>query len=156
MVDGGSMVDRGSFVSRGSLVGRGGMVDGGSLVDRGSLVGSRGRGILGFSRVGNISNISTISIINLVGNSLGSAIRKCNRVGSTGSITISVLSSIVVGSRVIISYSIVECIHWRLIIAGLMVSWGSRSITIPGGKVSRSSSNQSKQDENLHFDLSCF
>ena len=143
-----SLVDRGSLIDRGGMVDRGSMVSRGSFVSRGSMV-SRGRGILGLSRVGNISNISTISIINLVGNSLGSAIRKCNRVGSTGSITISVLSSIEVGSRVIISYSIVECIHWRLIIAGLMVSWGSRSITIPGGKVSGSSSNQSKQDENL-------
>ena len=131
------------------MVDRGSLVDGGRLVDGGSLVWGRGSSILGLSGVGNISNISTISIINLVGNSLGSAIRKCNRVGSTGSITISILSSIELGSRVIISYSIVESIHWRLIIAGLMVSWGSRSITIPGGKVSRSSSNKSKQNKYL-------
>ena len=132
------------------MVGRGSMVDRGSRVgSRGSFVGSRGRGILGLSRIGNISNISTVSIINLIGNSLGSAIRKCNRVGSTGSITISVLSSLEVGSRVTISYSIVVGIHWRLIIARLMVgSWG-RSISIPGGKVSGSSSNQSEQNEYL-------
>ena len=90
------MVDRGSVVSRGSMVGRGG------------LVGSRGRGILGLSRIGNISNISTVSIINLVGNSLGSAIREGNTVSSTGGITISVLSSLEVSSRVIISYSMVS------------------------------------------------
>ena len=150
LVDRGSPVNWSSLIHWGSMVNGGSMVHWGSLVDRGSMVGSRGslvrsrgRGILGLSRVGNISNISTVSIINLVGNSLGSAIRKHNRVGSTGGITISVLSSIEVGSRVIISYSIVICIHWRLIIAGLMVSSWGRSISIPGGKVSGSSSNQS-------------
>ena len=130
------------------------MVHRGSMIDRGGLVGSRGRGILGLSRIGNISNISTVSIINLVGNSLGSAIREGNTVRSTGGITISVLSSLEVRSRVIISYSIVVSIHWRFIIAGLMVSrssmvyWGSM-VSIPGSIVSSSSSNQSKQSNYL-------
>jgi len=93
------------------------MVDRGrcSLVHRGRFIGSRGRGILRFSRVGNISNISTVGIIYFVVDSLKSTIRKSNRVRSTGGITISVLSSLEVSSRVVISNSIVVSIHSRFI-----------------------------------------
>merc|ERR1711962_1677858 len=90
-----------------------------------SLVGrSRSNRVSGSSSVLDISNISTIGIINLVVNSLLSAIRKSNRVRSSGSISITVLSSLEVGSRVVISNSIVVGIHSRLIISWLLVGRG--------------------------------
>ena len=97
------------------------------MVGRGwsSLVGrSRSNRVSGSSSVLDISNISTIGIINLVVNSLLSAIRKSNRVRSSGSISITVLSSLEVGSRVVISNSIVVGIHSRLIISWLLVGRG--------------------------------
>ena len=77
--------------------------------------------ILGHSRVLNISNITTVGISNLVVDSLGPAVRKGNLVGSRCSITITVLPSIEVGSRVVISDSIVVGIDSGLIIGGLLV-----------------------------------
>ena len=75
---------------------------------------------MGFSRVLDISNISTVAISNIVVHSLGSAIRKSNRVGSSGGISITILLGIEVGSAVVISYSILVSILGRFII-----SWGS-------------------------------
>merc|ERR1711962_1655245 len=90
-----------------------------------SLVGrSRSNRVSGRSSVLDISNISTIGIINLVVNSLLSAIRKSNRVRSSGSISITVLSSLEVGYRVVISNSIVVGIHSKLIISWLLVGRG--------------------------------
>ena len=117
------------------------MVDRSSLVDGSSI-------ILSFSRVLNISNISTVGISNIVGDSLGPAIREGYRVGSTGSISISVLSSLEVGSRVVISNSIVVGIDSRFIIAGLLVG-RSRSISIPGSIVSSSYGSKGKDGKDL-------
>merc|ERR1712055_843187 len=105
--------------------------------------------IMSLTRVLYISNIATVGIIHLVGNSLSSAIREGNRVGSGGGIAISVLSSLEVGSRVVISYSIVEGIDSRLIIAWLFVGRSSmvgrsRLVSIPRCIVSSSCSNNSK------------
>ena len=119
------------------------MVDRSSLVDGSSI-------ILSFSRVLNISNISTVGISNIVGDSLGPAIREGYRVGSTGSISISVLSSLEVGSRVVISNSIVVGIDSRLIIAGLLVG-RSRSISIPGSIVSSSNGSKSEDSKDLNI-----
>merc|ERR1719317_585285 len=163
LVDRGSMVDRGRFVGRGSMVDRGRFVDRGGMVDRCRLIG---RGsfvsmcrlvliILGLSRVLDISDISTVGIINLVGDSLCSAIGKGNRVGSRSGISIPVLSSLELSSRVVISYSIVEGIDSRLIVAWLFVGRSSmvarsRLVSIPWSIVSSSYSSKSKDGNDLH------
>ena len=86
----------------------------------------RSSSTIGWStRVCNISNISTVSISNLVVNSLKSTIRKSNRVGSRCSISITVLSSIILRSRVIISYSILISIYSRFIIGRFIVCRGT-------------------------------
>ena len=94
------------------------------MVGRSRLVGGRGRSILGLSGVGDISNITAVSISNIVVDSLDSAVRKSNRVGSSGGISITVLSSIELRSRVVISNSIVVGIHSGLIIGRLLVGRG--------------------------------
>jgi len=135
MVDRGRGVDGSRFVSRGSLI------SGGSLVGRG-----RGSSILGLARVRHISDISTISISNLVVNSLESAIRKSNRVGSAGGITISVLTSIEVATRVVISNSVVVGVDSGLVsigrlsgmvggLSGGVVHWLGRSMVGRGRSV---------------------
>ena len=149
------MVDRGRVVGRGRSICRSRCVDGSSLVDRSSLV--RSRSILGLSRVGNISNISTVSISNLVVDSLDSAIRKSNRVGSRGGISIPVLTMVEGSSRVIISYTIVEGIDWCLISIGrssMTISWcrsisWCRCISVSGSIVSCCYSGQSKNNKDL-------
>ena len=127
----------------------------GSFVDWSSLVGwsrfiSWGSIISSLTRVRNISHISTVGISNIVGDSLGPAIREGYRVGSTGSISISVLSSLEVGSRVVISNSIVVGIDSRFIIAGLLVG-RSRSISIPGSIVSSSNGSKSEDSKDLNI-----
>ena len=86
------------------------------LVDR-----SMGNRVSRSSSVLDISNISTVGISNLVVDSLESAIRKSNRVRSSGGISITVLSSIELGSRVVISNCILITIHSRSIILRLLV-----------------------------------
>ena len=86
------------------------------LVDR-----SMGNRVSRSSSVLDISNISTVAISNLVVDSLESAIRKSNRVRSSGGISITVLSSIELGSRVVISNCILITIHSRSIILRLLV-----------------------------------
>ena len=152
-----STVDWGRVVGRGRSICRSRGVDGSSLVDRSSLVRSRSRSILGLSRVGNISNISTVSISNLVVDSLDSTIRKSNRVGSRGGISIPVLTMVEVSSRVIISYTIVEGIDWCLISIGrssMTISWcrsisWCRCISVSGSIVSCCYSGQSKNNKDL-------
>merc|ERR1719187_1559751 len=78
-------------------------------------------GVSRSSSVLDISNISTIGIINLVVDSLEPAIGKSNRVGSSGGISITVLSSVELGSRVVISNGIFIGIHCRAIIFRLLV-----------------------------------
>ena len=86
------------------------------LVDR-----SMGNRVSRSSSVLDISNISAVGISNLVVDSLESAIRKSNRVRSSGGISITVLSSIELGSRVVISNCILITIHSRSIILRLLV-----------------------------------
>merc|ERR1719290_246918 len=124
----------------------------GSMVHRFVLI------IMSLTRVLDISNITTIGIIHFVVDSLGSAIRKSNRVGSRGSISIPILSSLEVGSRVVISYSIVEGINSRFIIAWLFVGrccmiGRSRLVSIPGSIVSSCYSNNSKDGKDLHCEI---
>merc|ERR1719244_763034 len=93
-----------------------------SMIGRDSFVDrSMSNGVSRSSRVLDISNISTIGIINLVVDCLDSAIRKSNRVGSSGGISITVLSSMELGSRVVISNGIFIGIHCRAIIFRLLV-----------------------------------
>ena len=135
------MVDRGRGVDGSRFVGRGSLISGGSLVGRG-----RGSSILGLARVRHISDISTISISNLVVNSLESAIRKSNRVGSAGGITISVLTSVEVATRVVISNSVVVGVDSGLVsigwlsgmvggLSGGVVHWLGRSMVGRGRSV---------------------
>jgi len=92
------------------------------MIGRCSLVdGSMSNGVSRSSSVLDISNISTIGIINLVVDSLDPAIGKSNRVGSSGGISITVLSSMELGSRVVISNGIFIGIHGRAIIFRLLV-----------------------------------
>jgi len=92
------------------------------MIGRCSLVdGSMSNGVSRSSSVLDISNISTIGIINLVVDSLDPAIGKSNRVGSSGGISITVLSSMELGSRVVISNGIFIGIHGRAIIFRLFV-----------------------------------
>jgi len=92
------------------------------MIGRDRLVGrSMGNRVSRSSSVLDISNISTVGISNLVVDSLESAIRKSNRVRSSGGISITVLSSIELGSRVVISNCILITIHSRSIILRLLV-----------------------------------
>ena len=146
-----------SVVDWGRVVGRDRSVCRSRGVDGSSLVRSRSRSILGLSRVGNISNISTVSISNLVVDSLDSAIRKSNRIGSRGGISIPVLTMAEGSSRVIISYTIVEGIDWCLISIGrssMTISWcwsisWCRCISVSGSIVSCCYSSQSKNNKDL-------
>ena len=141
---------RGSLVgrSRSSLVGRSGSSLIGrsrsslvrrsrsSLVRRSSLV-SRSSGVGGFTSVADISNVSTVGISHLVCNSLYSAVRKSNSVGSGGGIAVTVLSSIELGSRVVVSNSILVGVHSRHIVGGLFVGRGRGVVGRSRGLVSR-------------------
>jgi len=105
--------------------------------DRGSLVRCRGIWVDSSSFIGNISNIASIAI-SLVGNMLGTAIRKSNRVRSLSiASTITGLSSVEVGVGVVISYSVGVSVGGGLIGVGRgMVSRGSVDNR---GMISRSS-----------------
>jgi len=94
--------------------------------DRGSLVRCRGIWVDSSSFIGHISNIASIAI-SLVGNMLGTAIRKSNRVRSLSvSGTITGLSSVEVGVGVVISNSVGVSVGGGLIRVGRgMVSGGS-------------------------------
>jgi len=94
--------------------------------DRGSLVRCRGIWVDSSSFIGNISNIASIAI-SLVGNMLGTAIRKSNRVRSLSiASTITGLSSVEVGVGVVISNSVGVSVGGGLIRVGRgMVSGGS-------------------------------
>jgi len=105
--------------------------------DRGSLVRCRGIWVDSSSFIGHISNIASIAI-SLVGNMLGTAIRKSNRVRSLSvSGTITGLSSVEVGVGVVISNSVGVSVGGGLIrVSRGMVSWGSMDYR---GVVSRGS-----------------
>merc|ERR1719228_2526283 len=115
-------MDRGSMnsMNRGSMdsvnsMDRGSMNSMNSM-DRGSMNSvdqrtSRGRGVLGFSRVGDLSNVS-INVIGIVCNSLDPAIRKGNSVRSThNTSSIIGLRLLEVGLGIIISNSICVCVR---------------------------------------------
>jgi len=86
--------------------------------DRGSLVRCRGIWVDSSSFIGHISNIASIAI-SLVGNMLGTAIRKSNRVRSLSiASTITCFSSVESCVGVVISYSIGVSIGGDLIRVG--------------------------------------
>ena len=78
--------------------------------------------ILGFALISDISNISRVLIPNIVGDNLGTTIRKIYTVFTRGSITITVLTLSKVGTRVVISDSITILVKSWAFISGLMVS----------------------------------
>merc|ERR1719167_1516829 len=85
---------------------------------RSGLGMDRGRSIVGNSLIGDISNITTVGISNVVVDHLGPAVRKSHSVRSTGGVTIPLLILAKLGSTVVISYSILEGIHGRLVVGG--------------------------------------
>ena len=95
----------------------------------GSRVGSRLVGlIVGLTLVPHISHIARVGISNIVGDNLGAAIRKVDTVLAIGSIVITVLIGSKVGTRVVISNSILILVDSRSVISRLMVgSWLVRS-----------------------------
>ena len=119
--------------------------DWGSLVDRGGLDNNRGWGIgdrgwlvswgcviSSLSRVGDISDVSTVTISDIVGHSLCASIRQGNTVASLGTVSISRLVSIVVGSTVAIIDSVVVAVDSgftvvRLDIGRSSISWSHNS-----------------------------
>jgi len=105
--------------------------------DRGSLVRCRGIWVDSSSFIGNISNIASIAI-SLVGNMLGTAIRKSNRVRSLSiASTITGLSSVEVGVGVVISNSVgVSVGGWLIRVSRGMISRGGMDYR---GMVSRGS-----------------
>ena len=100
-----SLVDRGGLDNnRGWLVGRSwGIGDWGWLVSWGCVISS-------LSRVGDISDVSTVTISDIVSHSLCASIRQGNTVASLGTVSISRLVSIVVGSTVAIIDSVVVAV----------------------------------------------
>jgi len=106
--------------------------------DRGSLVRCRGIWVDSSSFIGHISNIASIAI-SLVGNMLGTAIRKSNRVRSLSvSGTITGLSSVEVGVGVVISYGIGVSVWGGLIRVG-RGSMDYRGVVSRGGVDNRGS-----------------
>ena len=108
---------RGMMDSRG-VVDDGGMMDDGGMVDGGCVVGSRARVSRSISStlVLDISNISTI-VVGVVLDMLGPAIRKEDRVGSLYiTRTIGHLSSIEVGSRILVVHSILVAVGFGLLL----------------------------------------
>ena len=117
-----------------------------------------GWGIVCLTLILDISNIARVSIGNIVGDNLGAAVRKGNTVLAVGGVAITSLILTKVGTRVLISHSVLVSIHSRAIISWLLVavdrlgwvvwSWGwlvSRSgvdngpVDDWGGMVDRSS-----------------
>ena len=128
--------------STGSMVGRAGSLVGGpgSISTSRSMIGrgSRGMVVVGISRVLNIGNIARVVISNIVGHGLGATIRKINRVGTIGGVTVPVLIGIEPGARVIIGNIVGVLVVGRLIIALLVTIRGAsigagRGISAGGG-----------------------
>ena len=84
------------------------------------LIGS----ILGLTLISDISNISRVFISNLVGDNLGSTIRKIYTLFTISSITITVFMLFKVGTRVVIKDSISIFIVSRGFICRFMVRIG--------------------------------
>merc|ERR1712212_1263551 len=101
-----------------------GVVDDGGMVDGGCVVGSRARVSWSISStlVLDISNISTI-VVGMVLDMLGPAIRKEDRVGSLYiTRTIGHLSSIEVGSRILVVHSILVAVGLGLFLVHMCTS----------------------------------
>ena len=80
------------------------------------------RSIVGLTLVFDISNVSRVSISDSVGDNLGTTIGKGYTVFARGSITITVLVLLEVGTRVVISNSITILVNSWAIISGFRVS----------------------------------
>jgi len=80
------------------------------------------RSIVGLTLVFDISDISRVSISDSVGDNLGTTIGKGYTVFARGSITITVLVLLEVGTRVVISNSIAILVNSWAIISGFRVS----------------------------------
>ena len=120
------MDDRGMDSNRSMSQHRPGMNSNRSM-DKSRLGMDRGRSIVGNSLIGDISNITTVGISDVVVDHLGPAVRKSHSVRSTGGVTIPLLILAKLGSTVVISYSILEGVHGRLVVGGLRgVARGSR------------------------------
>ena len=100
------------------------------------LIGS----ILGLTLISDISNISRVFIPNLVGDNLGTAIRKIYTIFAISSITITVFMLFKVGTRVVIKDGISIFIVSRGFICRFMISIGvvGRPIHRCRGMVDRS------------------
>ena len=95
------------------------------------LIGS----ILGLTLISDISNISRVFISNLVGDNLGTAIRKIYTIFTISSIAITVFMLFKVGTRVVIKDSISIFIVSRGFICRFMVRIGRVSRVVRGGWV---------------------
>ena len=96
--------------------------------------------IVGLTLISDISNISRVFIPNLVGDNLGTAIRKIYTIFTIGSITITVFMLFKVGTRIVIKDGISIFIVSRGIICRFMVRIGmvSRFVCRSRGMVDRS------------------
>ncbi len=82
----------------------------------------RGRGVLGLTRVLDVSNISTISIVNTVGHSLDPAVGKGHVVFTGSGIAVSGLVGAKLGPGVVVGNGV-----------GIVVCWGHVSVGGSGG-----------------------
>ena len=96
--------------------------------------------IVGLTLISDISNISRVFISNLVGDNLGTAIRKIYTIFTISSMTITVFMLFKVGTRVVIKDSISIFIVSRGIICRFMIRIGmvSRFVGRSRGMVDRS------------------
>ena len=132
----GSM-DKGSM-DKGSMDNR--SMDNGGMMDNRSM--DRCRSVGRNSFIGDLSNITAVCISSVVGDNLGSAIRKSNPVGSRGCVSISLLVLAVPGSAVIISNSVLVGVHCRLIIGWFRgVPRGRREAQGSGNKAAQNNNS---------------
>ena len=105
-----------------------------------------GRGIVCLTLILDISNIARVSIGNIVGDNLGAAVRKGNTVLAIGGVSITSLILTKVGTRVLISHSVLVSVR----LGGELLYWGIRSRGSIGGRSSSEScGDESGGDEDL-------
>ena len=105
-----------------------------------------GRGIVCLTLILDISNIARVSIGNIVGDNLGAAVRKGNTVLAVGGVAITSLILTKVGTRVLISHSVLVSVR----LGGELLYWGIRSRGSIGGRSSSEScGDESGGDEDL-------
>jgi len=123
VVGGRSMIRSWCVVSRRSVIRSRSLMSGRCMMSGGRVVG--GRGVVG-RRVSNsivlhISHVSVV-VVSMVLDMLGPAIRKEDRVGSLYiTRTISNLSSIEVGSGILVMHSVLVAVGFRLLLVGWCV-----------------------------------